>query len=78
VPARSTVPAIAAGIHWAVVGGVSALLQQIALPSAESTPVFLTGGDAAVIAPDLLDREQFRYEVRPLLTLEGLRLAAVS
>jgi type III pantothenate kinase len=78
VPARSTVPAIAAGIHWAVVGGVSALLQQIAVPTAEPLPVFLTGGDAAVVAPDLLDREQFRYEVRPLLTLEGLRIVATS
>ncbi len=80
VPARSTVPAIAAGVHWAVVGGVSALLRNLAeqMPSTEPLPVFLTGGDAAVIAPDLLDREQFRYEVRPLLTLEGLRLAAMS
>lgn len=78
VPAKSTVPAIAAGIHWAVVGGVSALLLEIAPPSTEPLPVFLTGGDAAVIAPDLLDREQFRYEVRPLLTLEGLRLVATS
>jgi len=80
VPARSTVPAIAAGVHWAVVGGVAALLRQVAepYPSEEPLPVFLTGGDAAVIAPDLLDRDRFRYEVRPLLTLEGLRLAALS
>jgi type III pantothenate kinase len=80
VPARSTMPAIAAGVHWAVVGGVSALLRNLAeaVPSAEPLPVFLTGGDAAVIAPDLLDRDQFRYELRPLLTLEGLRLAAES
>src|SRR5262245_52231159 len=80
VPARSTIPAIAAGIHWAVVGGVSALLRNLAeaLPSVEPLPVFLTGGDAAVITPDLLDRDQFRYEVRPLLTLEGLRLAALQ
>jgi type III pantothenate kinase len=80
VPARATVPAIAAGIHWAVVGGVSALLRQLAelFPSEEPLPVFLTGGDAAVIAPDLLDRDRFRYEARPLLTLEGLRLVALS
>jgi type III pantothenate kinase len=80
VPARSTAPAIAAGIHWAVAGGVSALLRNLAeaVPSAEPLPVFLTGGDAAVIVPDLLDRAQFRYEVRPLLTLEGLHLAALN
>lgn len=78
VPAKSTVPAIAAGIHWAVVGGVSALVREIAPPLPEPLPVFLTGGDAAVLAPDLHDGEQFRFEVRPLLTLEGLRLVAKS
>src|SRR5262245_41568623 len=78
VPARSTVPAIAAGVYWAVVGGVSALVRTLSLsvPSSEPLAVFITGGDAAVIAPDLLDRHLYRYEVHPLLTLEGIRLAA--
>jgi type III pantothenate kinase len=78
VPAKSTDPAIAAGVHWAVVGGVSALVRalHLAAPGAEPLPVFITGGDAAIIAPDLLDRHLYRYDVRPRLTLEGIRIAA--
>jgi type III pantothenate kinase len=77
VPARSTPTAIAAGVHWAVVGGVAALVRELNLsaPSAEPIDVFITGGDAAVIAPDLMDRQLYRYHVAPLLTLEGIRLA---
>ena len=77
VPAKSTDPAIAAGIYWAVVGGVAALIRELhsSAPGVEPLPVFLTGGDAATIAGDLPDREMFRYEVVPTLTLEGIRLA---
>jgi len=78
VPGRSTPTAIAAGIHWACVGGVMALIRELsmAVPSPEPLEVFITGGDASVIAPDLTDRELFRYQVVPLLTLEGIRLTA--
>ena len=78
VPAKSTLPAIAAGIHWAVVGGVAALVRELhrCVPSAEPLQVFLTGGDAAAIEPDLPDRDLYHYELRPKLTLEGIRLAA--
>jgi len=79
VPARSTVTAIAAGIHWAVVGGVMALARELNLsaPSPDSLDVFITGGDASAIAPDLMDRQLYRYHVAPLLTLEGIRLTAL-
>jgi type III pantothenate kinase len=78
VPGRSTPTAIAAGIHWAVVGGVAALIRELSLVALGPEPldVFVTGGDAAVIAPGLTDRQLCRYEVVPLLTLEGIRLAA--
>jgi type III pantothenate kinase len=79
VPAGTTVTAMAAGIHWAVVGGIHAVVKAIGLvvPCPDPLPVFLTGGDAARIMPDLPDRDLFRYELRPTLTLEGLRLAAL-
>jgi type III pantothenate kinase len=78
VPAGTTVTAIAAGIHWAAAGGLHALLKAMSLvtPTADPLHVFLTGGDAARLRPDLPDRDLFRYELRPVLTLEGLRLAA--
>jgi type III pantothenate kinase len=80
VPARSTPTAIAAGIHWACVGGVVALIRELSMvaPSSEPFDVFVTGGDAAVIAPDLTDRELYRYHVEPLLTLDGIRLTAAA
>ncbi len=80
VPARSTPTAIAAGIHWATVGGIAALVRELrmAAPSSEPLDVFLTGGDAGVIAADLTDRELYRYHVVPLLTLEGIRLATIK
>jgi type III pantothenate kinase len=78
MPAKSTEPAIAAGIYWAVVGGIAALVRELhrSVPGVEPLPVFLTGGDAAVIAGDLPDRDLCRYELRPMLTLEGIRIAA--
>src|SRR5207249_9207318 len=76
-PAGTTATAIAAGIHWAVVGGVHALIRTTILqaPFPAPLPVFLTGGDAAAILPDLPDTDVFRYALRPTLTREG-RFAA--
>ena len=81
VPAGTTTNAIAAGIHWAVAGGISALLRTLSLtvPSLEAkVPVFLTGGDAPKIQFNLLDRDLFQYQLRPTLTLEGIRVAAFA
>jgi type III pantothenate kinase len=79
VPAKSTEPAIASGIFWAVVGGIAALIRELhrSVPGVEPMPVFVTGGDAAVVAGALPDHDLYRYELRPMLTLEGLRLAAI-
>lgn len=78
VPAGTTVTAIAGGIHWATVGGIHALLRATSLvaPSAVAIPVFLTGGDAPSLFPDLPRDPLFRYEQRPTMTLEGIRIAA--
>jgi len=81
VPAGTTDTAIAAGVHWAVAGGISALVRAISLtvPCLERRiPVFLTGGDASKIQFDLLDHDLFQYDVRPTMTLEGIRIAALA
>jgi type III pantothenate kinase len=77
-PAKSTVPAIASGVHWAVVGGIAALVRELhrSVPGSEPLQVFLTGGDAPAIEPDLPDRDLYHYELQPRLTLEGIRIAA--
>jgi type III pantothenate kinase len=78
MPARSTASAITAGVYWAVVGGVSALVRELSLTlvALEPVSVFVTGGDASLIAPNLLHWELYHYRVHPRLTLEGIRLAA--
>jgi type III pantothenate kinase len=77
VPAGTTIHAIAAGIHWAVVGGIRALIEQtlLTLPVEKPLRVILTGGDAADLLPDLRTSE-IQWLHRPWLTLEGLRIVA--
>jgi len=78
VPAGTTATAIAAGLHWATVGGIHALVRAIALsaPHADPLRVFVTGGDAETLFPDLAACDEFQFELHPNLTLEGTRLAA--
>jgi type III pantothenate kinase len=74
VPATSTPAAMVAGVYWAAVGGIRALAQEMAAGTA--TPqLFLTGGDAALLAPALAGPDLCLW---PTMTLEGLRLAAES
>ena len=72
VPGLTTVPAIEAGVFWAVVGGVRGLVAAYARRFDAFPEVFLTGGDAPLIAATPLDSAR----VCPLLTLDGIRLAA--
>jgi type III pantothenate kinase len=79
----NTTAAITAGIHGAVVGGISYLAEQLTLNLRHENPreplVYLTGGDAVLLAPALepaLQRLRLPLEVWPLMTLEGIRLAA--
>jgi type III pantothenate kinase len=75
-PGLNTEDAICNGINMAVVGGVDALILQIAASCVNSPTIFLTGGDAAPFRYTLAAAMNFRFYVRPLLTLEGIRLAA--
>ncbi len=74
MPGMSTRPAIAAGVYGAVVGGIRYLARQLAAEATISPVTFLTGGDAAVLAPALKPG----VEVWPWMTLEGIRLSADS
>jgi type III pantothenate kinase len=73
VPARNTADAIEAGVLHAVLGGIERVLQFL-FSEHTNALVYLTGGDAAFLAPHLA----MPHHVEPLLTLDGIRLAAES
>jgi type III pantothenate kinase len=72
LPATSTTAAIQAGVFWAVVGGIEALVRQLRALVAKEADIFLTGGDAGLLAPRL----QEPVTVWPEMTLEGIRQSA--
>jgi type III pantothenate kinase len=74
VPGTTTATAIEAGVFWAVAGGVWALVAAYSRRFDASPEVFLTGGDAALLAAAKLGPAH----LVPLLTLSGLRLAAIT
>lgn len=81
MPAASTEKAIAAGVHAAVIGGIGRLIEELLSnnPGQSRPIVYLTGGDAELLAPSLevdLRRFGIRLERWPTMTLEGIRLSA--
>jgi type III pantothenate kinase len=74
VPATSTPAAMVAGMYWAAVGGIRGLAQEMAAGTV-APHLFLTGGDAPLLAPALAGPDLCLW---PTMTLEGLRLAAES
>jgi type III pantothenate kinase len=72
VPATATRPAMAAGIYWAVAGGIRALVDRYDSQAGLTLDVYLAGGDAVLLEPAL----KGRAIVWPTMTLEGIRLAA--
>jgi type III pantothenate kinase len=71
LPGTATVPAVEAGIYWAVVGGIQALLGEYRLLFRSQVQLFLTGGDAPLLQMALRDAQPW-----PAMTLEGIRLSA--
>lgn len=71
VPATATRPAVEAGIFWAVVGGIEAILRHYRLHYGSALEVFLTGGDGPLLHALLADAYLW-----PEMTLEGIRLSA--
>lgn len=73
LPAGSTVTAIQAGVYYAVVGGINHMIRQMERQTGGKEPrIFLTGGDARLLQPDVDSRAELWLE----MTLEGLRVAA--
>jgi type III pantothenate kinase len=71
LPGTSTPAALAAGVFWAVAGGVRALVERLAAQAGARPDVFLTGGDGPLLHPALGPDVQ----PWPAMTLEGIRLA---
>jgi type III pantothenate kinase len=70
-PATNTEAAIETGIVHAVLGGIERLLTNM-LEARPTARVLFTGGDAAFLSAQL----EVPHVVVPLLTLDGIRLAA--
>jgi type III pantothenate kinase len=76
-PGRNTEAAMKLGILYAVVGGVDAVIRETASRYTTAPYLVLTGGDMSPQLAGLLQsRHQFRSEIRPALTLEGVLRAA--
>jgi type III pantothenate kinase len=71
MPATATRPAMEAGIFWAVVGGIEAVLARYAREAGQRPDLFLTGGDGVLLHPALPQAQHW-----PTMTLEGTRLSA--
>jgi type III pantothenate kinase len=72
VPGKSTVAAMKAGIFAAVTGGVQSLIEKLRPTEECQVTVFVTGGDAHLVAPAL----PMQTTMWPEMTLEGIRLSA--
>jgi type III pantothenate kinase len=78
-PGKNTEAAIKLGLLYAVAGGIDASVRELAARCATAPHLFLTGGDMTPQLAGLIQsRHQFRSELRPTLTLEGILRAAES
>ena len=76
-PGKNTEAAMRLGIVHAAAGGIDAIIREMATRCTIAPVLFLTGGDMTPQLAGLLQsRHQFRSELRPTLTLEGILLAA--
>lgn len=74
VPATSTRAAIELGLHWAMVGGINGLIQEMGARlnhQPEAIDVFVMGGGAPLVLHRLVGRLQHC----PVLVLEGIVVA---
>jgi type III pantothenate kinase len=76
-PGMNTDHAMRVGIVHAVAGGIDAIIRETASRCSTAPLLFLTGGDMTPQLAGLLQsRHQFRSDLRPALTLEGILRAA--
>jgi type III pantothenate kinase len=72
-PGHNTEAAMKLGILYAVAGGIDAVIRETASRCTIAPHLVLTGGDMTPQLAGLLQsRHQFRSELRPALTLEGI------
>ncbi len=72
-PGKNTESAMRLGILHAVAGGIDALIRETASRCTIAPVLYLTGGDMTPQLAGLIQsRHQFRSEIRPTLTLEGI------
>jgi type III pantothenate kinase len=67
-PGTSTIDAIRTGVYYGVLGGIERLIAEYQRHSATPIDIFLTGGDAKLLASKILSPVQ----VWPEMTLEGI------
>lgn len=72
---KSTVAALAAGVHWGAVGAVNELVRRTAATVSGEPALVLTGGGGEGLADHIALGEQ-RARAIPHLVLAGIRLAA--
>lgn len=76
-PGTNTEAAMKLGLLYAVAGGVDAVVREMASRCTMAPRLYLTGGDMTPQLAGLMQsRHQFRSEIRPALTLEGILRAA--
>ncbi len=71
LPGTATIPAMEAGIFWAVAGGITSLLSEYQDLHPSPLEVFLTGGDGPRLQAVIPEAQLW-----PEMTLEGIRLSA--
>ena len=67
---RNTIDALKSGLYFGLIGLVDALCERVAAELPRPPRWLATGGDAPLVA----ERSRFLRDVRPNLTLDGLRL----
>jgi type III pantothenate kinase len=77
LPGRSTQAAIAAGLHWAMIGAASEIITQLEAPLDSKPELLVTGGHGIRLAQGLsTSGRHIRY--RPNLVLDGIACLATA
>lgn len=71
---KNTAEAIAAGVYWGMVGAIEKLIAEQSRSSDKPPQLFLTGGNAPLVA-DALEADGYAARVMPHLVLSGIAIA---
>jgi type III pantothenate kinase len=73
---KATIPAIKSGLFWGAIGAVRELIGKLSASLAEPPEVFVTGGQALLVAQTLSESERWPVRHVPHLVLAGVKLSA--